>query len=539
MNFIRLKVKTKLYFLTLIVASALGEGGYAQEVTEELRLSRYAYLTQVNPLYAWPAVDLIEMKQAISALKASRAEILEFSGQYDNAQQERIATTLYPTAYLTEMVKLEGQRRALFIDVDEDKLRAYQSQLFSTIDAHQDYLSALQSALSATAAEATYKGLEYHFGRSSFAHFVDGIETYRDDAVQSRDRAEMRWSCFLGDKLDCETSTWQVWPITGDIEYKFEVFDQAPARITKAIRVRGRLGGDVAGPGWAMLNTSDCHDSGGPVAFLIWEFPTASGVPIFRPEVVSDVLVHDHKVDEGSNAYERILNSLGMDGFLFQPHTNLYACPDAAGDSAKLRSMVYIYGVADQLVRRDFEGNDDVVNAAISRISEAAENLRSSSVLTENMVQIFVYELTSLLAGFDRDFLVSSIGEGQVAWFETTALAYRLQTPYFSRDIMNLVYGNTAIADYVPYASWDFIEELLFTRNGPELLLGGNNPSIIHENYPQIEQYRKGVSPRLRSYVHDLSMEFNEQDLIDILLKGLIAEHRLARFQKRPYLFAD
>ncbi len=104
---------------------------------------------------------------------------------------------------------------------------------------------------------------------------------------------------------------------------------------------------------------------------------------------------------------------------------------------------------------------------------------------------------------------------------------------------MNLVYGNTAIGDYVPYAPWEFLEELLFTRNGPELLLGGSNLSIIRRNYPQVEWHRDEVSPRLRSYVHDLSNVFGEEEIIGILLKGLNAEYRLARFQKRPYLFED
>ncbi len=416
----KLNIKACLRILAAALAmfSAVGMGAYAQDVSqdvsEEQRVDHYMRLTQVDPLYAWPAVDLDNMEKAILALEISRAEILAFADQYSDDQRARISIALYPTAYLTEMVAFERQRRALSDDAGKDKLNAYQSQLLRTIEAHQSYLSDLQAALNATASEVSYKGLEYHFGRSSFAHFIAGIEACRVDAAQSREQAERRWKCLGTETPGCETPVWSVVPGPKDIEFTFEIFEQPPARITKAIREHGRLGGKAAGPGWAMLNKSDCDAGDTPVPFLIWEFPTASGVPVFRPEVVNDVLVHDHQIDEDSNAYERILDSLGMEGFLFQSHTNLYACPDAARDSAKLRSMVYIYEFAGQFDWQDPQTDEETPSAAFAQVSRAASTLRSAPVLTENAVQAFVHEVTNLLAGFERDDLMAALGTDRV-----------------------------------------------------------------------------------------------------------------------------
>ena len=91
----------------------------------------------------------------------------------------------------------------------------------------------------------------------------------------------------------------------------------------------------------------------------------------------------------------------------------------------------------------------------------------------------------------------------------------------------------------MPYAPWGYLEELLFTRNGPELLLGGTNPSIVGQNVSQMERLREGISPRLLSYTDDLSDKYDETEFTDMLLLGLNAEYRLSRFQNRPYLFSQ
>jgi hypothetical protein len=521
----------------LVALSTLAVGTHAQELSDAQRQARYLRLTQVNPLYAMPAVNLTQMEQAVASLVASRTEILSVADQYGAAQRKRIAAALYPTAYLSEMIALEVQRRALAKGAGKEQLRAYQSQLLYTIDAYAAYISSLLDALKATADDVSYKGLEYHFGRSSFTHFIAGIEAYHADAVRARDQAQARWACLETDLAECERPVWSAVPNPKPLDYSTDIFERAPARITRAIRAQGQLGGKPVGPGWTMLNGSDCSAGDTPVPYLLWRFPTASGVAIFRPEVVSDVLVHDHQIDRNSNAYERILDSLGMQRFLFQPHTNLYACPDAAGDSARLRTMAYMFAVAKTF---DWHPTGEVspeLEVALARAWDVSQRLRTAPVLTETAAQRLAHEVTAVLADFGREQMIGALGATRLRQLETIALAYRLRTPYFAQDIMNLVYGNTAIGDYVPHAPWGFLEELLFTRNGPELLLGGTNPSIVRANEPQIEHFRDGTSPRLRSYVHDLSNAFDENEMIEILLSGLAAEYRLAQFLKRPNLF--
>ncbi len=518
----------------LVAASNLS----AQEHSNADTLRRYVRLAQVDPLYAWPVVDLTQMEVAIEALNASRAEILTYAKeQYTAEQQARIAIALYPTSYLSEMIELERLRRALSMASGPTDTEAYHQQLLATIEAHQNYLGVLKAALAATSNGQTYKGLEFHFGRSSFAHFIEGVEGYQADTEVMLKRAKARWQCTQTGEQDCEEPDWQVTSEPEIKEYSKEVFQQAPAKITRAIREEGKLGGQIVGTGWAILNNADCYLNKGPIPFLTWQFPTASGVPIFRPEVVSDVYVHDHRADDSSNDYERILQTLGMQGLLFQPHTNLYACPDASRDAAQLRAMVFIHKFA-----QEFEAPSDTIGnvsltTALAQLKATSEQLSDASVLVENDVQAFVVALSHLLTEYEIEELDAVLGSDVRLDLENVALAYRLKTPFLSHEIMNLVYSNTAIADYVPYAPWGFLEELLFTRNGVELLAGGNNPSIVLRDYNQVERLRDGVSPRLLSYTRDLAREFGIDEMIAILLKGLDAEYRLASYQYRPHLF--
>jgi hypothetical protein len=104
---------------------------------------------------------------------------------------------------------------------------------------------------------------------------------------------------------------------------------------------------------------------------------------------------------------------------------------------------------------------------------------------------------------------------------------------------MALVYANTAIGDYVNYARWGYVDELLFIRNAPALLLGGFNASIIPNGYQHVEWHRKETSPRLQSYNEQLSKKFTPEEFTEILIKGTNAEYELSTLQKRSYFIRD
>ncbi|EEE36162.1 hypothetical protein RKLH11_3764 [Rhodobacteraceae bacterium KLH11] len=57
-------------------------------------MAEYVRRTQVKPLFAWPAIDLEKMEIAISALDASRAEILAFADDYPFSSKKRIEAAL-------------------------------------------------------------------------------------------------------------------------------------------------------------------------------------------------------------------------------------------------------------------------------------------------------------------------------------------------------------------------------------------------------------------------------------------------------------
>ena len=502
------------------------------------RVERFIRFTEIDPLYAWPGVNLQHMRRAISALESSREEIIGFAErQYSLDQVERIARSLYPTDFLSEMIALETKRRKLRDTADETGLAAYQKQLSSTIRTHRSYVRDLKSALEITAAEQTYSGLEFHFGQSTYAHFIFGISLYLKEIDESLKRANDRWACLKEQSVNCGRAVWFVDPLPESAPFDFSVFRTPSARITKAIRFRGPLGGQALGPGFAVLRSSSCRKDLGAVPYLLWEIPTASGVSIFRPEVISDVLVHDHRIDGESNGYERLLDALGMDGFLFQPQTNIYACPDAAGDDAALRAMASTYAFASTLDIPNLPGFSDLLRAAVEELNAQGRSLKAAQVLDQHDVQAFMRSLTELLSKVPRNELEESLGDELLQSMGTVALTHRLRTARLSQAVMNLVYANTAIADYVAYAPWEFIEELLFTRSAPELLLGGTNPSMISLDYPQVERFRDGVSPRLLSYTRDLASTYSEEEITELLLKGLLAEFRLGRLQSRPYLF--
>lgn len=523
--------------LLLILLVILGSRLLASELEQE-RSDRFLGLVLANPLYAWPAVDLKQMMLAVGALEASREEIVDLAKvQYSPAQVARISRSLYPTGFLFEMVTLENVRRALIGDPSRARLELYHEQLISTIKAHQQYLSILRTDLIELVSEQSFSGLEFHSGQSTFEHFVFGLTLYQREAEKALVEAYERWECFEGSHHQCLDWNWEIIPLADEVDFDLGVFEQPPAVITKAIRQRGPIGGQAIATGYAVLYRSDCRKDLGAAPYWLWQIPSASGVPIFRSEVVSDVWVHDHRAHADSNDYEGLLHAFGMDGFLFQPQMNLYACPDAAGDNARLRAMAHVYEFARSLEIATKPSGLTSLPRALRELQEQADLIESSSIMDESAIQNFMHSVTKILASFENYELREILDDELLRKFETLALAYRLRTAFLSQSVMSIVFSNTALGDYVPYAPWDFKEELLFTRNAPELLLGGTNLSVISFNYPQVERFRIGVSPRLLSYVHNLSFEHDSQKMIDSLLKGLLAELRLGRLKKRPYLF--
>ncbi len=511
----------------------------AEQPISSLSLNVYLENLRVDPLYAWPGVDLLQMEHAIEALKQSRTEIVEVTAtQYDVLKTARVARVLYPTDFLEEMRALEETRRTALRLQDAGAVARYQAQLERTITGHLTYLDVLIPALENTAAEQSYKGLEYHFGRSSFEHFLSGIHGYRQDAEMALERVG-QWQRCLDDVTDCPDVQPPLFPAS-EVSRAVDDFTQSDAaKIVYGLRSQADFGGAAASPGWAVLRSHQCFAAQENVPFLMWRFPMASGGQMFRADVVEDVQVHDHGIDESSNDYERKLDALGGAGYLYQSYTNLYACPDAAGDAAKLRAMVYAHQRLQSFNWSQMTSSEPKVQMQIDQIEADLQVVRNAQILDEGVLQAVMHELGQLLYMGSSEQLQATLGQGAFADLQEVYLAYRLQTPSLSQSIMNLIYGNTAIADYAPYAPWGYYEELLFTRNAPELLLGGNNPSVVSQDFEQVEWHREGTSPRLKSYRHELANIYSVQEMTSLLIRGANAELRFGKLLDRSYLFAD
>ena len=505
---------------------------YASENTE-----RYVQLSQIEPLFAWPDVNLDHMNTAISLLEQSRTEIVALVGeQYDNHQQDRVQKALYPTQYLSEMITLERLRRALPQNATLLGAKTYQAQLERTIDAYQTYLNVLIPALLQTSRAQNYEGLEYHFGRSSFGYFMSGIRSYRAQSAHVLKLASHRWGCVSEDGLTCVDAKWPEIPKPVELIVDENVFTNDPANIISEMRMNSKPLGQTVNPKWAVTYTHECFSYRPQVYYFLWEFSSGYDVPIWRADVVNDVLVHDHRVTEGTgNGYEKKLDSLGADGYLHQSFTNHYACPDIASDTSLIRAMVSVYQALDGFMWEQSNSSGSDASAQYNKLRSKAAAIIRKHYVSEYLVRDFMYNLNVMMNSYTPEELVAFWGVKQQLALEKMMLAYINQTSNLSRDIMNLVYSNSAIGDYVRYAPWGFLEELLFTRNAPELLLGGSNPSIIYENYPQVEHPRKEISPRLKSYNEELTKIYNPEEFTDILIKGVNAEADLSALQNHLY----
>ena len=512
---------------------------HGQEILKTVHVERYVRLAQMEPLYAWPGVDLDSMARAIEALNASRAELVEISGmKYQPQQVEGIQAALYPTEYLEQMRILEGLRRELNLDSGLGELYLYHQHLIRTISAYQDYLDRLLPVLEKTAAAQRYKGLEFHSGRTSFAHFLDGIEFYETQARVSYALAQERWQCVLADEDGCEQPKYPKPDGSSILGFDPVVFDKAPAQITLELRAHDELKGEVNTIPWAVLSGASCFPPGQQTPYLLWRYPAANTVPIFRAEVVSDLLVHDHRLRDQSNGYERRLDGLGARGYLFQTQTTLYACPDAAFDTARLRTLSYAYDAISELSwPTESDKVPDNIRIYFEYAAEALLELKRQTYLSEPSIEAFLIPVITILRRTTDEELSLIFEAGDIAKLEQLFLTYKLKTADLSQDIMNLIFSNAAIGDYSDYAAWDYLDELLFTRNGPQILLGGNNPSIIQKRFPMVAKLRGGTSPRLVSYSDELAGGIPMPEMIDILIDGSVAENRLSRLRSRPYLY--
>lgn len=500
--------------------------------------NRFVRHTQIDPVFAWPAVDLDDMKKVISVLEQSRSEIASLvKKQYGPAQQKRVDAVLYPTEFFSQMILLEKLRRGLTSTSSMKALRSYQSQLEQTIITYQNYLDQLLPALEQTIREQDYKGLQYHFGNSSFKHFLGGINSYRKQSAEIMEEAKIRWKCLENDHVNCAGSIWEIFPKISPAEVDDTVLSGAAATIVTNLHTNSQVGGKPIQPAWAVMSSHQCSVYQPQMYFSLWEFDVGTGVPVWRAEVVNDVLVHDHRLSkENVNNYERLLHTLGAEGFLHQSATNHYACPDIGSDTGLIRAMVYIYRTLETMDWDNVQAGSPEDQIALADLESMAKKITKQNYVDEYGIHSFMRDLSILLDKYTYVEAATLWGNQTLATLEEAMLAYKFRTPFLSRDIMNVVYSNTAIGDYTSYAPWDFLEELLFTRNAPELLLGGSNVSVIRENYPQVERHRKGVSPRLRSYNEDLSNLYTVEQFTEILVHGANAEKALGELQKRSYL---
>lgn len=529
----------KLLWVTLIV-SVLFMVGYflnKKEVLPEVT-GQYYKQTQVDPLFAWPGVNLADMNIAIETLKKSRDEIVSLTGkQYNPEITDRVQRTLYPTQYLREMVQLENLRRGLSENATFTALETYQAQLTLTIRSYQEYLDMLLPVLEKTANEQKHKGLQYHFGQSSFKHFLSTLRHYRSDVDDMMQKSLHRWDCANNISTEC---TYDVWPILTDAPSMMidtASFKSDAANITSSVRINSKLYGNPDRPNWAVTTSHRCFAKYTQVHYFLWELDLGEGVPIWKADVVNDVLVHDHRItDETTNQYEKLLNKLGAKGYVYQPHTTQYACPDLAADTGLIRSMSYVH---NRLKTIDWDIAEDNQSVQYGQLHSDAQKITELSYLNEPLIQNFMRDLNILLSSGTEEELRAIWGGNQQQIFEEMALTYRNKTFHLSRDIMALVYANTAIGDYVNYAQWGFVDELLFIRNAPALLLGGFNPSIITNGYPHVEKYRKETSPQLQSYNEQLSQKFTPDEFTSILIKGTNAEYELSTLQNRSYFIRD
>jgi len=506
-----------------------------QEAYASDKIERYVRLTQANPLFAWPGVNLDHMEKTVSILEQSRAEIVNLVGaQYTGLQRDRVANTLYPTEYLSQMIALETLRRTLYQHRTLTDLQTYQAQLVRTIGSYQSYLNILIPALIQTAREQNYKGLEYHLGRSSFKYFLSGIRGYRAQADRALELSQQRWACLTDDSAVCMDANWPIAPKPDKVEIDETVFSGVAATMVATMRAKSKTGGRAVHPKWAVTQNHQCFPFQSHVYYFLWEFPSGSDVPIWRADVINDVLVHDHRATKSRvSAYERKLDALGAKGYLHQTMTNHYACPDIGSDTALIRSMVFVYQTLEGINWDKFQlaAHSDLLQLRI-----LAKRVIETPYVNELSVQGFMRELGFVLNTYDKSQLIALWGDDIQGVFEKLMLTYRLKTPNLSRDMMNVIYNNIAIGDYVAHAPWGFLEELLFTRNAPELFLGGSNPSIIYENFPQVEHPRKEISPRLKSYKNDLVKEYTPEEFTEILIKGANAEYDMSVLQERSYL---
>lgn len=529
----------KKLILSIGIMIALIGGGLVYKIKSEqmARIETYIDFARIDPLFAWPGVNLAHMETAVALLKASRAEIVELvTRQYNPAQTDRVERLLYPTDYLSEMIVLEGLRRDLSKRSDDTEIERYQKQLERTIRAYQTYLDVLIPALQKTVKEQRYKGLDYHFGRSSYTHFLSGLQSYHTQSDIALETALKRWHCFMGDQENCDTPRWPVVSEAVEIPVDEAVFESQPAHIVQTLRENSKASGRTVDPSWAVTNSHRCFAAHPVVYYFLWEFQSGHDVPIWRAEVVNDVLVHDHRVTEDTtNLYEKKLQNLGAEGYLYQSFTNHYACPDIAADMALLRAMVYVYRSLKHMTWQDVENTDAKIVAEYATLKTKAQTITSQAYVREDHVQNFMYHLSATLKKYSPEDLREVWGGEQQKTFEHMMLVYQIRTPELSKDIMNLVYSNTAIGDYVNYAPWAFLEELMFTRSAPKLLLGGANPSMIGTDVPQVEQHRQEISPHLRSYNAELSKLYSVEEFTNILIKSADAEYDLNKLQNRSY----
>lgn len=297
---------------------------------ENRGLDDYVTLQKIDPLYAFPGMDLNAFMESVDALEASRDMLAR---HFDVASSTKTYRVVYPIEYLRLQGELERVRRELIREPTKDLAWQHRELLLATIDARILYIERYLTQLSLVEPESYYgEIIRFHNGYANADYFKRVLETYLEVAHTQREEEVRRYECLVSGEEGClrvpsEIRETHDARIVGDVEGPVNENRKKIAAYREVA---------VTDPSVIIaLSQSQCVPvEDGPVYYhLAWLDNEEYEVSILRPDVLNTLYYYDLR--EGPQAawsYAKEYIARGGPRFAYQPLANHYVCPDLATD---------------------------------------------------------------------------------------------------------------------------------------------------------------------------------------------------------------
>lgn len=471
----------------------LNDGTHLDDASNTaMRRTWFLLLTEIDPLFALPGVNLHQFQESITMLASQRDRI---AGYYPEEEAAVVRASLYPTTFLTEIVRLEEKRRSL--DGTVVKNVSYHLQLLKTMRVYRSDIEALRDALDTHLDDKAVFGYPSDASASTDS-IISSLLKLDEVAKEKRSTALLRATCSIYMHPGCP----RIMSLVGSRTAISQTTSSPPSRNEKPIRIildRIHRAAPYYGTGEqfpTIRMSSVCFREATGV--LPWTMPVGSTTAL-RIARADEILIYNVEAEAAALATEKTsATTLQQSGsaittnqhaftqgvrLLYQPTGNGYLCPDAGTDFG---TMVRTLGVHEalrtqQIFTKEIDAGLYALEAKLRRQDEVLEN-DASEYIARASAYVHAHGIT---------YTKEALGNDAFKALWETIVQYKSSSYRTEEILAGIVFENTYVENELARGGSFPLKALLWPRSSPSVLFltfnsSSNSPIAFRSGYRDV-----------------------------------------------------